>query len=84
MLFIATGTFSSVYKAVDIKHPLYHNTWCICCNRNSKMALVSSEKAGSDCGVVALKRIYVTSSPERIYHEIDFLKKLKYIIYFFP
>ena len=32
----------------------------------------------SECGIVALKRIYATSSPTRIWNEIAILHLLKY------
>lgn len=59
-----TGTFSSVYKAVDLKTHLYDNPW----NKNPNK---------QDKVYVALKRIYVTSSPVRIQNEIDILRELR-------
>jgi cell division control protein 7 len=58
---IGQGTFSSVYKAVDLKHRKYDNSkWCNCTQN-------------TQCGYVALKRIYATSSPNRIFTELALL-----------
>jgi cell division control protein 7 len=59
---IGQGTFSSVYKAIDVEHDLYDNSqWC------------EEHKEGSECRYVALKRIYASSSPSRIYSEMALL-----------
>jgi cell division control protein 7 len=60
---LTRGTFSSVYKALDLNHSLYDNSmWC----------------RQEECdGLIALKRIYATSSPERILNEIGILHLLK-------
>ena len=60
------GTFSSVYKAIDLNHHLYdNNLWC-------------EDHESKSCNrLVALKRIYVTSSPERILNELGILHLLK-------
>jgi cell division control protein 7 len=64
---IYRGTFSSVYKAIDLDHSKFQNQkWC------------RSHGNGGDCGVVALKRIYATSSPQRIYTELALLYHLGY------
>jgi cell division control protein 7 len=66
---IGEGTFSSVYKALDLNHALYENSlWC------------EDHEAKSCNSLVALKRIYVTSSPERILNELGILHILKYIL----
>lgn len=58
---IGQGTFSSVYKALDLHHRKYDNSkWCNC-------------KTNKQCGYVALKRIYATSSPNRIFTELALL-----------
>ena len=64
---IGEGTFSSVYKALDLNHNQYSN---------SKGC--PDHKSCSCKGLVALKRIYVTSSPERIVNELGILHLLKY------
>lgn len=62
---IGEGTFSTVYKAEDRYQSLHDNQWLI--------------SRGGDPSVsyyVAIKRIYVTSSPARIQNEIDILRSL--------
>ncbi|QLG71902.1 hypothetical protein HG535_0C02540 [Zygotorulaspora mrakii] len=56
---IGEGTFSSVYKAKDIKGKI--------CSK------YSSHFWSQDSKFVALKKIYVTSSPQRIYNELNLL-----------
>lgn len=73
---LGTGTFSSVYKAIDL---WYHDKW-----DNSpwqghhplnSSAYYQSEPRPSDSKIfVAIKRIYVTSSPERIRNEISIME----------
>ncbi|KAJ7600295.1 kinase-like protein [Mycena floridula] len=72
---LGTGTFSSVYKALDNG---YHNKW----DNNPwhgyhpsySSAHYQSVRRDSNTKVfVAIKRIYVTSSPERIRNEIAIL-----------
>ncbi|VEU22923.1 DEKNAAC104052 [Brettanomyces naardenensis] len=57
---IGEGTFSSVYKAQDL--------------RREKRS--SYGKKRTSYPIVALKRIYVTSSPQRIYNELQLLHSL--------
>jgi serine/threonine protein kinase len=79
------GTFSSVYKAIDLEHDQYDNTaWDY-----EMQKIPGAESANSDAPgttklsdseggkVVALKRIYVTSSPDRIENEIAILHDLR-------
>ena len=71
------GTFSSVYKALDLKHYQYDNTeWC---KQHIPAQCKPSTSYKSTCGLVALKRIYVTSSPERICNELIILLRLRYV-----
>lgn len=69
------GTFSSVYKAVDTYHDRYRNDeW-------KKILFEPSNKRENETGrpepfYVAVKRIYVTSSPDRIRNEIEILRDL--------
>ncbi|KAJ3084082.1 hypothetical protein HDU99_003648 [Rhizoclosmatium hyalinum] len=73
---IGEGTFSSVYKAVDQMHTVFDCSWCRCSIPDKNP---SPERLGNRwavCGVVALKRIYVTSSTERILNELAMLRKL--------
>ncbi|KAG5650090.1 hypothetical protein H0H81_000808, partial [Sphagnurus paluster] len=73
---LGTGTFSSVYKAIDLG---YHEKWD---NQPwhghhppSSSAYYQSEPRPQDSKVfVAIKRIYVTSSPERIRNEISIME----------
>lgn len=59
---IGEGTFSTVYKAQDINHKVikkyFSHFWSSTGNSNK---------------YVALKKIYVTSSPQRIYNELNLL-----------
>ncbi|KAK4052037.1 Cell division control protein 7 [Microbotryomycetes sp. JL201] len=66
---VGEGTFSSVYKAVDSCHDQYDNS-----------AWVSPQTVTNANGTkvyVAVKRIYVTSSPVRIQNELELLKLLR-------
>ena len=62
-----TGTFSSVYKGIDLEHHEYDN---------SAWAYGSAIGRGGKV-YVALKRIYVTSSPIRIQNELEILNDLR-------
>ncbi|KAJ3091237.1 hypothetical protein HK100_007223 [Physocladia obscura] len=81
---IGEGTFSSVYQAVDRLHDEHINSWCACFEESEKRGLPNesspqnSEQSNrwAACGVVALKRIYVTSSTDRILNELSMLKNL--------
>ncbi|KAG9063681.1 hypothetical protein KI688_003792 [Linnemannia hyalina] len=80
---IGAGTFSSVYKAIDLEHEQYDNTAWDYQMEKLPDADVSEDKStttklsDSEGGkVVALKRIYVTSSPDRIQNEIAILHDL--------
>ncbi|KAJ3027209.1 UNVERIFIED_CONTAM: hypothetical protein HDU68_004259 [Siphonaria sp. JEL0065] len=66
----------SVYKAVDTMHKEFDSSWCCCSidTLNPSPAVLGNRWAV--CGVVALKRIYVTSSTDRILNELAMLKKL--------
>ncbi|KAJ6604492.1 kinase-like protein [Mycena vulgaris] len=72
---LGTGTFSSVYKAVDLG---YHNKWDNApwhgFHPPSSSAHYQSVPRPAGTKVfVAIKRIYVTSNPERIRNEIAIL-----------
>ncbi|KAJ3048488.1 hypothetical protein HK097_010487 [Rhizophlyctis rosea] len=68
---IGEGTFSSVYKAVDINHNAYDNeAW----DRTGLSHVGSSGRKNQH--FVAIKRIYVTSSPSRIHNELNILHRL--------
>jgi cell division control protein 7 len=100
-----SGTFSSVYKAIDKNYASHDNRYWeatsvpVPVNAESRKHLEreaektnvetrlqrifgeSSKKAdGTATGGqvwVALKRIYVTSSPDRIYNELDIMEDLR-------
>lgn len=63
---LGTGTFSSVYKAIDRWH---HSKW------DNSLWHIGPPVRGD--AFVAVKRIYVTSSPERILNEIDILAEVR-------
>lgn len=62
---IGEGTFSTVYRAVDVDQACYENEW-----------LYRREADTSREWDVAIKRLYVTSSPQRIHNEIEILRSL--------
>lgn len=70
---IGEGTFSSVYKAEDLtgasKAILGNSLW-------NSPSPKKGKKAHKKNPVVALKRIYVTSSPQRIFNELQLLYSL--------
>jgi cell division control protein 7 len=72
---LGTGTFSSVYKAVDLGyHGKWDNTPWHGSHPPSSSAHYQSVPHPPDVKVfVAIKRIYVTSNPERIRNEIAIL-----------
>jgi cell division control protein 7 len=66
---IGEGTFSSVYKAIDIHYQSYDNSgWDIDDDNGPPQ---KKQK------LVALKKIYVTSSVTRIMNELKLLKSLE-------
>ncbi|KAG1450872.1 hypothetical protein G6F56_008231 [Rhizopus delemar] len=78
---IGRGTFSTVYKALDIRRDMYDN-------KEWLSNILTKPYTGEDKGkhlndiktlseFVALKRIYSTSSPNRIANEIKILEQLK-------
>ncbi|KAF7775683.1 hypothetical protein Agabi119p4_4076 [Agaricus bisporus var. burnettii] len=72
---LGTGTFSSVYKALDLHyHTKWDNTPWHGHHPPSSSAHYQSALRPRDSKVfVAIKRIYVTSSPERIKNEISIM-----------
>lgn len=71
---IGEGTFSSVYKAVDLHHDRYVNDYWETADDGSAS---ESQDAPEKKPYVAIKRIYVTSSPWRILNELKILNMLK-------
>lgn len=73
---LGEGTFSSVYKAIDKNHYLYDNyLWT---GKVQGPPPLSASPSHRSKGVyVALKRIYVTSSPQRILNELEIMEDLR-------
>ncbi|KAH7887499.1 kinase-like protein [Phlebopus sp. FC_14] len=73
---LGTGTFSSVYKAIDLwYHSKWDNTPWHGHHRPISSAFYQSVPYPRDSKVfVAIKRIYVTSNPERIRNEISIME----------
>ncbi|KAJ7630778.1 kinase-like protein [Roridomyces roridus] len=72
---LGTGTFSSVYKALDLGyHDKWDNTpWLGSHPPSSSAHYLSVPRPLGSKVFVAIKRIYVTSNPERIRNEIAIL-----------
>ncbi|KAF5364141.1 hypothetical protein D9756_000149 [Leucocoprinus leucothites] len=72
---LGTGTFSSVYKALDLHyHTKWDNTpWLGHHPPSSSAHYQSVPKLPGSKVFVAIKRIYVTSSPERIRNELSIM-----------
>lgn len=73
---LGTGTFSSVYKALDIGyHTKWDNTpWHGHHPPTSSAYYQSMRRPANSKVFVAVKRIYVTSNPERIRNEISIME----------
>ncbi|KAG9002360.1 hypothetical protein FRB94_003976 [Tulasnella sp. JGI-2019a] len=69
---LGEGTFSSVYKAIDLEHhhKWYNKVWQGHHPENSSAHFQSVPYPVHNKVYVAIKRIYVTSSPSRIQNEI--------------
>ncbi|KAG9190190.1 Cell cycle serine/threonine-protein kinase [Alternaria panax] len=75
---IGEGTFSTVYKAEDLEYTKYSNNWDIDERENTKsMPLAHKRQAARKPHYVAIKKIYVTSSPIRIFNELELLYDLR-------
>lgn len=70
---IGAGTFSSVYKAIDLRYNDFVNDWEY---SEGKKIIYDPAKEASIFKFVAIKRIYVTSSASRIMNELKILKDL--------
>ncbi|KAK9457671.1 kinase-like domain-containing protein [Dipodascopsis uninucleata] len=86
---IGEGTFSSVYKAEDLHYALHDNSWDLdrIPVRKERVLMPSNRaiigkkelkisKSGKIKKYVAIKRIYVTSSPQRVLNELELLHTL--------
>lgn len=73
---LGTGTFSSVYKAVDLGyHTKWDNSpWHGHHPPTSSAYYQTAPKPSGSKSFVAIKRIYVTSNPERIRNEISIME----------
>ena len=84
------GTFSTVYKAEDLEYDGYQNNWDIEEKENSKWKSPPLKNARRTMDAVneysqqrrrpkyvAIKKIYVTSSPMRIHNELELLASLQ-------
>ncbi|KAF2835052.1 kinase-like protein [Patellaria atrata CBS 101060] len=77
---IGEGTFSTVYKAEDLHYHSFQNDWDIEAKENERPSSSPKKKAirsSSRPRYVAIKKIYVTSSPIRILNELSLLHDLK-------
>lgn len=86
---IGEGTFSTVYKAEDIRYHHYHNQWDLDAKenqwtppplRNASHSHTNSRQSTTTRRkpkFVAIKKIYVTSSPLRIFNELELLHDLR-------
>ncbi|KAL8951117.1 MAG: hypothetical protein Q9222_002889 [Ikaeria aurantiellina] len=87
---IGEGTFSTVYKAEDLHYDFYQNDWDIeapdgskwsspptkrLCNGYSQDS--QGQRRSRQPRYVAIKKIYVTSSPMRIQNELELLHDLQ-------
>ncbi|KAJ2850842.1 Cell division control protein 7 [Coemansia brasiliensis] len=72
---IGEGTFSTVYKAIDLQHERYDNSgWTMIFDAGRDQRASQRRRRAR---VVAIKKIYVTSSPTRIANEISILSELR-------
>ncbi|KAK3618541.1 Cell division control protein 7 [Elasticomyces elasticus] len=79
---IGEGTFSTVYKAEDLLYDHYDNMWDFDADKEnfdsvSSTTLKNSSNRSQKPKFVAIKKIYVTSSPMRIFNELELLHDLK-------
>ncbi|CRK29385.1 hypothetical protein BN1723_018397, partial [Verticillium longisporum] len=72
---IGEGTFSTVYKAEDLLYEEYDNDWDVDGHHDDRDRYGRMKaRAGR---FVAVKKIYVTSSPSRIFNELELLYDLR-------
>ncbi|KAK0943932.1 Cell division control protein 7 [Friedmanniomyces endolithicus] len=79
---IGEGTFSSVYKAEDLLYDHYQNEWDLDADKEnidniSSSTLKQNSSRAQKPRYVAIKKIYVTSSPLRILNELELLHDLR-------
>lgn len=69
---IGEGTFSTVYKAEDLEYNKFNNNWDIEWAPPGHQRRLSKRPH-----YVAIKKIYVTSSPIRVFNELELLYDLR-------
>ncbi|CBY01821.1 hypothetical protein IAQ61_006415 [Plenodomus lingam] len=75
---IGEGTFSTVYKAEDLEYNKYNNNWDIDEREDRKWASPGhQQRLSKRPHYVAIKKIYVTSSPIRVFNELELLYDLR-------
>ncbi|KAI1767174.1 kinase-like protein [Hypoxylon sp. FL1150] len=79
---IGEGTFSTVYKAEDVQYHQYENSWDLDAAESQwqppPLKGVSHPRSNTNKPkFVAIKKIYVTSSPSRILNELELLHDLR-------
>ncbi|KAK4235554.1 kinase-like domain-containing protein [Achaetomium macrosporum] len=89
---IGEGTFSTVYKAEDLLYDRYDNSWDLekeaekwtppplksfTSQSSTSLDYQSQSQRRRKPKYVAIKKIYVTSSPSRIFNELDLLHDLR-------
>ncbi|KAI4606266.1 hypothetical protein J4E80_010243 [Alternaria sp. BMP 0032] len=74
---IGEGTFSTVYKAEDLEYTKYNNDWDIDEREEAKSLPAHKRQPARKPRYVAIKKIYVTSSPIRIFNELELLFDLR-------
>jgi cell division control protein 7 len=77
---VQIGTFSTVYKAEDLEYNHFENRWDVDERERRKWQSPASRSKRSSRRphYVAIKKIYVTSSPIRIFNELELLHDLKH------
>jgi cell division control protein 7 len=76
----SSGTFSTVYKAEDLHYNEHKNEWHLEEKENLKWSPARRKTSSSKWRkprYVAIKKIYVTSSPLRILNELELLHDLR-------
>ncbi|WPH00515.1 Cell cycle serine/threonine-protein kinase hsk1 [Acrodontium crateriforme] len=74
---IGEGTFSTVYKAEDLLYEHYQNDWDMDSENHEPALQKQSNGRPRKPRYVAIKKIYVTSSPLRILNELELLHDLR-------
>lgn len=71
------GTFSTVYKAEDMQYDFFENEWDTNSDHQTKCTSTTNPQKPRRPRYVAIKKIYVTSSPLRIQNELELLHVLR-------